>query len=79
MDGLRRFVFPRPLSSIRGFNLRKLAVAALLTPGVAFAADDDWQVQVGQALGKPGLAMASGVYRVALPRTDSKPRWTASN
>jgi uncharacterized protein DUF1259 len=62
------------LPSIGGFDLRALAVAAVLaaTPAVAFAADDDWQAKVGQALGIPGSAMAGGVYHVALPRTDLK-------
>jgi hypothetical protein len=74
MDGPYRFVFLRPLSSIVGFDLRKLALAAVLAaaPGVAFAADHDWQAQIGQVLGKPGSAMAGGVYRISLPRTDLK-------
>jgi hypothetical protein len=74
MDGRHPFIFLRPFPSIGGVDLRALAVAAVLaaTPGVAFAADDDWQAQVGQALGKPGSAMAGGVYRVSLPRTDLK-------
>jgi len=74
MDGRHRFIFPCPFPSIGGVNLRALAVASVLaaTPVVAFAADDDWQAQVGQALGKSGSAMAGGVYRVALPRTDLK-------
>jgi hypothetical protein len=42
--------------------------AALSTP--AFAADDGWQPQVGEALGKPGSATPNGIYRVGLPRTD---------
>jgi hypothetical protein len=37
-----------------------------------FAADDGWQAQVGQALGKTGSAAPGGVYRVGLPRTDLK-------
>src|SRR5579859_6681589 len=36
-----------------------------------FAADEDWS-KVGDALGKSGVVMAGGVYRVALPRTDLK-------
>jgi hypothetical protein len=73
MGATCRFVFLPPLS-FRGFDARKLALAAFLAaaPGLAFAADDDWQAQVGQALGKPGSTMAGGVYRVALPRTDLK-------
>ena len=38
----------------------------------AGAAENDWQGQVAQALGKAGTQMAGGVYRVALPRTDIK-------
>src|SRR5215472_6311559 len=41
------------------------------TSHLAVAADD-WQAQVGEALGKPGTAAPGGVYRVALPRTDIK-------
>src|SRR5215831_18676836 len=54
-------------------HVRNLALVALLAgaPGLAIAADD-WQTQIGQALGKTGSAMAGGVYRVALPRTDIK-------
>ena len=44
--------------------------AALSAP--AIAADDGWQAQVGQALGKTGSAMPGGIYRVGLPRTDLK-------
>jgi hypothetical protein len=74
MDGRYSLVSPRLLLSIRGVDLSKLALAAFLAtvPRLASAADDDWQAQVGQALGKPGSAMAGGVYRVALPRTDLK-------
>ena len=55
------------------FNLRELAVAALFAaaPGAAFAADE-WQAQVGEALGKTGTTTPSGIYRVGLPRTDLK-------
>src|SRR5215471_14386869 len=55
------------------FNLRRLALSALLTgaPGLAIAADD-WQTQVGEALGKAGSAAPGGIYRVGLPRTDLK-------
>jgi hypothetical protein len=51
-----------------------LALAALVAaaPGAAVAADDGWQAQVGQALGKTGSAAPGGVYRVGLPRTDLK-------
>src|SRR5947207_14696455 len=56
------------------FHLRQLTLAALLAgaPGVAFAADDGWQAQVGAALGKTGSAAPGGIYRVGLPRTDLK-------
>ena len=33
---------------------------------------DDWQAQVGEALGKTGAAAPGGIYRVGLPRTDLK-------
>ena len=54
------------------FCVRMLVLAALLAgaPSIAFAADDTWQAQVGQALGKTGAKMPGGVYRVGLPRTD---------
>src|SRR5437763_5019620 len=56
------------------FYLRQLTLVALLagTPGVAVAADDGWQAQVGAALGKTGSAAPGGIYRVGLPRTDLK-------
>jgi hypothetical protein len=55
-------------------DLRELALAALLAgaPGLAFAADDGWQAQVGAALGKTGSAASGGIYRIGLPRTDLK-------
>ena len=40
-------------------------------PSLAVAADD-WQAQVGEALGKTGATAAGGIYRVGLPRTDLK-------
>jgi Domain of Unknown Function (DUF1259) len=54
--------------------MRRLAVTALVAgvPALGFAADGDWQSQVGEALGKPGSKAPSGVYRVGLPRTDLK-------
>ncbi len=55
--------------------LLKTGAALALTLGLsaqALAADNDWQAQIAQALGKPGAAMPGGVYRVALPRTDLK-------
>jgi hypothetical protein len=48
-----------------------LALAAALS-APALAADDAWQARVGEALGKPGSATPSGIYRVGLPRTDLK-------
>jgi len=56
------------------FHLRQFVLVALLTgaPGVAFAANDGWQTQVGAALGKTGSAAPGGIYRVGLPRTDLK-------
>ena len=54
-------------------HVRELALVALLAaaPGLAAAADD-WQAQVGEALGKTGATTPSGIYRVGLPRTDLK-------
>jgi hypothetical protein len=54
--------------------LARLVAVALFTgtSGFALAADDSWQGRVGQALGKPGTQTPSGVYRVALPRSDLK-------
>jgi Domain of Unknown Function (DUF1259) len=54
--------------------MRKLALAALLAgvPALAFAADDGWQAQVGEALGKTGSTAPGGIYRVGLPRSDLK-------
>jgi len=54
-------------------HVRGLALVALLAgaPGFAVAADD-WQAQVGAALGKTGAMAPGGIYRVGLPRTDLK-------
>jgi hypothetical protein len=54
--------------------LRKLALVALLAgaSNLAFAADNDWQARVGEALGKIGASTPGGIYRVGLPRTDLK-------
>jgi hypothetical protein len=54
-------------------HLRQLALLALVAgaPGLAVAADD-WQAQVGEALGMTGATAPGGIYRVALPRTDLK-------
>jgi len=54
-------------------HLRQLTLAAALVaaaPGAVFA--DDWQTQVGEALGKTGSAAPGGIYRVGLPRTGLK-------
>src|SRR5215472_9470249 len=54
-------------------QVREVALVALLAgvPGLAVAADD-WQAQVGEALGKAGATVPGGIYRVGLPRTDLK-------
>jgi hypothetical protein len=52
-------------------NCAALTIAAVLSVP-ATAADDAWQAQVGEALGKTGSAMPGGIYRVGLPRTDLK-------
>jgi hypothetical protein len=63
------------------FYLRQLTLVALLagTPGVAVAADDGWQAQVGAALGKPArrrrAASTGSAYRAPI----SKSRSTASS
>jgi Domain of Unknown Function (DUF1259) len=55
-------------------HARQLALTAVLAgvSSLAIAADDDWQAQVGAALGKTGSAAPGGIYRVGLPRTDLK-------
>jgi hypothetical protein len=47
-------------------HVRQLAIVALVagSPSLAVAADD-WQAQVGEALGKTGATAAGGIYRVA--------------
>src|ERR1700740_2107341 len=54
-------------------HVREVALVALLAgaPSLAVAADD-WQGQVGEALGKAGATTPGGIYRVGLPRTDLK-------
>jgi hypothetical protein len=52
-------------------NCAALAFVAVLSIP-ASAADDGWQAQVGEALGKTGASMPGGIYRVGLPRTDLK-------
>ena len=52
-----------------------ICAAAALAAGLSsagFAAAGGWQAQVAEALGKPGIEMPGGIYRVALPRTDIK-------
>jgi hypothetical protein len=72
--GGKSSIFPQASSGLRGSLVRKCALAALLTamPTFAFSADDDWQARVGEALGETGWAAPSGIYRIALPRTDLK-------
>ena len=54
-------------------HLRHLALVALVAAAPRFAiAADDWQAQVGEALGKTGATAPGGIYRVGLPRTDLK-------
>jgi hypothetical protein len=53
-------------------HLQKLMLATLLIGGSSVALADDWQTQVGEALGKTGTAAPGGIYRVGLPRTDLK-------
>jgi hypothetical protein len=48
-----------------------LALGFLVFHVGASGAQEDWQQQVAQALGKAGIS-AGGVYRVGLPRTDIK-------
>ena len=54
-------------------HMRELALLVLVlgAPGLAIAADD-WQTQVGEALGKTGATAPGDIYRVGLPRTDLK-------
>ena len=44
----------------------------LVFPVGGSGAEEDWQAQIAQALGKPGTPISGGVYRVGLPRTDIK-------
>ena len=54
-------------------HVRRLAIVALVAGSSSLAAAaDDWQAQVGEALGKTGATAAGGIYRVGLPRTDLK-------
>ena len=54
---------------LRTSLLAALVAASLVSP--CLAAEGDWS-HVGKALGKAGLEMPGGVYRVALPRSDLK-------
>jgi biotin operon repressor len=54
---------------LRTSLLAALVAASLVSP--CLAAEGDWS-DVGKALGKAGLEMPGGVYRVALPRSDLK-------
>src|SRR5438067_2252547 len=54
------------------FYVGRLALAAFLTGASGLAFAEDWQTQVGEALGKTGSAAPGGIYRVGLPRTDLK-------
>lgn len=54
---------------ISAMNCAALAFASVLST-LAFGAENDWQAQTGQALGKLGAAMPGGIYRVDLPRSD---------
>src|SRR5262245_16968691 len=53
-------------------HLHTFALAAVLAGASSVAFAEDWQTQVGEALGKPGTATPSGIYRVGMPRTDIK-------
>ncbi|MFL5269645.1 MAG: DUF1259 domain-containing protein, partial [Stellaceae bacterium] len=54
------------------FHLGNLMAAALITGASGLAFAEDWQTQVGEALGKTGSTAPGGIYRVGLPRTDLK-------
>ena len=53
-------------------RLQTLVLTALLVGGAGAAFAEDWQTQVGEALGKTGSMAPGGIYRVGLPRTDLK-------
>jgi Domain of Unknown Function (DUF1259) len=53
-------------------RLQTLALTALLVGGAGAAFAEDWQTQVGEALGKTGSMAPGGIYRIGLPRTDLK-------
>jgi hypothetical protein len=54
---------------LRYLILISLALGAALLPA---RAAEDWHEAVANGLGKPGVEMPGGVYRVGLPRTDLK-------
>jgi uncharacterized protein DUF1259 len=54
---------------LRYIAVAALAVSAALLPA---RAAEDWHEAVANGLGKPGIEMPGGVYRVSLPRTDLK-------
>ena len=56
---------------ISAWRFAALAFAVGLSTSVV-AAEADWMIAVGKALGKTGSAMPGGIYRVGLPRTDLK-------
>jgi hypothetical protein len=53
--------------------LTTVAAITLALSGPALAAEP-WQQEIASGLGKPGMEMPGGVYRVPLPRTDLKSR-----
>src|SRR2546430_14979962 len=57
---------------IMRFHLGNLMAAALMNGASGLAFAEDWQTQVGEALGKTGSTAPGGIYRVGLPRTDLK-------
>jgi hypothetical protein len=46
--------------------------AALIAGASGLAFAEDWQTQVGEALGRTGSTAPGGIYRVGLPCTDLK-------
>jgi hypothetical protein len=56
---MRRFLLP-------------LAVLNLVALASTVSAAEPWQQAIASGLGKPGMEMPGGVYRVGLPRTDLK-------
>jgi hypothetical protein len=56
---------------LRYFVLLPLLLVTALLPA---RAAEDWHEAIATGLGKPGVEMPGGVYRVSLPRTDLKVR-----